>query len=82
MATSTIKKMLKTEDISVTTGNDTYDGFNYGEKAISNPNKVIALTIVGVTSNRWANVSIAGTNIRVWTKFANATVTVRVTSYD
>ena len=85
LLTKILGKCVRYTDDSVTTGNTTYDGYYYADKAIVLPTgaQIISITPWTATSNRSAIAQrmwqVDNTvTIRVWTKQASTEVGLRV----
>ena len=77
MANSTIKSLLKYEDLTCTVGSNSYYGFYYGDLPITKRNNV-AFVVLNATSNHPAMVQLMDdTNLRFNAGKANTTITVR-----
>ena len=66
--------------VTPTTGTTQYNGYYYGDYALSvDKSKIYSLTVIEVDSNRpaFAQLLING-NLRVWTTVASTAVTVRI----
>ena len=79
MATSKIKTMLTTETITAQTTTAQYDGYYYVDVPVSQASNIISIVPISMTNNQSAFCQIINNTIRVWTKLANANITLRVT---
>lgn len=84
MASGKINKQtssnLTTETVTGSTTSAQYDGYYYVDIPVSNADKIIAAIVTNMSNNQSAFCQIIGTtSIRVWTKLANASMSVRIT---
>ena len=79
MATSKIKKALTTETLTGTTSATTYDGYYYADFTVDTSG-IISAIVTSLDSNQSGFCQIVNNHtLRVWSKKAGASVSVKIT---
>ena len=74
-----LSNQIRVETITGATTTAQYDGYYYKDISI-NTNDIISMEIISMTNNQSAFCQIVtGNLLRVWTKLANASFTIRIT---
>lgn len=77
MSSTITATKLVIRTVTITTGAEQYSARYYGQEVSPlNADNIVAMYVMGVSSNNFATATRVGSNIRLWTSTPNVTGTV------